>query len=176
MGVLQPRGRRDSRASALSRNLMFDRDIHVNAPSETLVEHANLGSPPGPTGAESSSYNGSTMRTPNRSFYHRSFNTNMDPAHYSSDGLRTGLACPPSLDIFHGSQNSASYSQDEATSSHAVGEALSEPGYASVDLASASGSSALTEMIRRPSTDTVEDQVTQPGMDDISFPPAAHNL
>jgi SulP family sulfate permease len=115
----------------------------------------------------------------------------VDPAHYASDGLRDqtaelatyglslnkksllrdGPGLPPSLDIFHGSQNSASYSQDEATSSHAVGEALSEPGYASVDLASASGSSALTEMIRRPSTDTVEDQVTQPGMDDISFPP-----
>lgn len=77
MGVLQPRGRRDSRASALSRNLMFDRDIHGNAPSESLVEHANLGSPPGPMGAESSSYNGSTTRTPNRSFYHRSFNSNM---------------------------------------------------------------------------------------------------
>ncbi|KAJ6189397.1 hypothetical protein N7519_004305, partial [Penicillium mononematosum] len=177
-GVLQPRGRRDSRASALSRNLMFDRDVHGNAPSETLVEHANLGSPPGPMGAESSSYNGSTIRTPNRSFYHRSFksfNSNMDPAHYASDGLRDQTAelatYGLSLDIFHSSQNSASYSQDEATSSHAVGEALLEPGYASVDPASASGSSALTEMIRRPSTDTVEDQVTQPGMGDISFPP-----
>lgn len=77
MAVLQPRGRRDSRASALSRNLQFDRDIHGNAPSESLVEHANLGSPPGPMGADSSSYNASTMRTPSRSFYHRSFNGNM---------------------------------------------------------------------------------------------------
>ncbi|KUM55785.1 hypothetical protein ACN42_g11451, partial [Penicillium freii] len=194
MGVLQPHGRRDSRASALSRNLMFDRDIHGNAPSESLVEHANLGSPPGPMGAESSSYNGSTTRTPNRSFYHRSFNSNMDPAHYASDGLRDqtaelatyglslnkksllkdGPGLPPSLDIFHGSQNSASYSQDEATSSHTTaGEGLLEPGYASVDPASASGSSALTEMIRRPLTDTEEDQVTQPGTDDISFPPSS---
>ncbi|CRL23587.1 Sulphate anion transporter [Penicillium camemberti] len=194
MGVLQPRGRRDSRASALSRNLMFDRDIHGNAPSESLVEHANLGSPPGPMGAESSSYNGSTTRTPNRSFYHRSFNSNMDPAHYASDGLRDqtaelatyglslnkksllkdGPGLPPSLDIFHSSQNSASYSQDEATSSHTTaGEGLLEPGYASVDPASASGSSALTEMIRRPLTDAEEDQVTQPGTDDISFPPSS---
>lgn len=194
MGVLQPRGRRDSRASALSRNLMFDRDIYGNAPSESLVEHANLGSPPGPMGVESSSYNGSTTRTPNRSFYHRSFNSNMDPAHYASDGLRDqtaelatyglslnkksllkdGPGLPPSLDIFHGSQKSASYSRDEATSSHtAAGEGLLEPGYASVDPASASGSSALTEMIRRPLTDTEEDQVTQPGTDDISFPPSS---
>lgn len=216
MGVLQPRGRRDSRASALSRNLMLDREIHGNAPSETLVEHANLGSPPGPMGAESSSYNGSTTRTPNRSFYHRSFNSNMggslcimyrwrhraiflltigpiaDPAQYASDGLRDqtaelatyglslnkksllrdGSGLPHSLDIFHGSQNSAGYSQDEATSSHPVaGEALLEPGYASIDPASPSGSSALTEMIRRPLTDTEEDQVTQSGTDDISFPP-----
>ncbi|KAJ5203036.1 hypothetical protein N7449_005115 [Penicillium cf. viridicatum] len=194
MGVLQPRGRRDSRASALSRNLMFDRDIYGNAPSESLVEHANLGSPPGPMGAESSSYNGSTTRTPNRSFYHRSFNSNMDPAHYASDGLRDqtaelatyglslnkksllkdGPGLPPSLDIFHGSQKSASYSRDEATSSHtAAGEGLLEPGYASIDPASASGSSALTEMIRRPLTDTEEDQVTQLGTDDISFPPSS---
>lgn len=95
MAVLQPRGRRDSRASALSRNLMFDRDIHGNAPSESLVEHANLGSPPGPMAAESSSYNGTMMRTPNRSFYHRSFNSNMggslcrmavgDPARFFTD-------------------------------------------------------------------------------------------
>lgn len=48
-----------------------------------------------------------------------------------------------------------------------------EPGYASVDPASASGSSALTEMIRRPLTDAEEDQVTQPGTDDISFPPSS---
>ncbi|KAJ5942337.1 hypothetical protein N7516_002505 [Penicillium verrucosum] len=194
MGVLQPRGRRDSRASALSRNLMFDRDVYGNAPSESLVEHATLGSPPGPMGAESSSYNGSTTRTPNRSFYHRSFNNNMDPAHYASDGLRDqtaelatyglslnkksllkdGPGLPPSLDIFHDSQNSASYPQDEATSSHTTaGEGLLEPGYTSVDPASSSGSSALTEMIRCPLTDTEEDQATQPGTDDISFPPSS---
>ncbi|OQE43260.1 hypothetical protein PENCOP_c003G04743 [Penicillium coprophilum] len=192
MGVLQPRGRRDSRASALSRNLLFDRDIQGNAPSETLVEHANLGSPPGPMGVESSSYNGSTTRTPTRSFYHRSFNNIMDPAHYASDGLRDqtaelatyglslnkksllrdGPGLPPSLDIFHGSHNSASDSQDEATSSHnGTGEALFEPGYPSIDPTSPSGSSALTEMIRRPLTDTAEDQVTQPEADDTSFSP-----
>ncbi|KAJ5781472.1 uncharacterized protein N7518_009955 [Penicillium psychrosexuale] len=192
MAVLQPRGRRDSRASALSRNLMFDRDIQGNAPSETMVEHANPGSPPGPMGAESSSYNGSTTRTPNRSFYHRSFNSNMDPAHYASGGLRDqtaelatyglslnknsllrdGSGLPPTLDIFHGRRDSASYSQDEAANSQsAAGEALLEPGYPSVDPASASGPSALTEMIRRPLTDTEEDQATQPGTDDISFPP-----
>ncbi|KAJ5567394.1 hypothetical protein N7535_006700 [Penicillium sp. DV-2018c] len=219
MGVLQPRGRRDSRASALSRNLMSDRDIHGNAPSESLVEQVNLGSSPGPMGAEASSYNGSTTRTPNRSFYHRSFNSNMggslcmmeplraqfllttaivsDTAHYASDGLRDqtaelatyglslnqksilrdGPGLPPSLDIFHGSQSSAGHTQDEATSSQtALSEGLLEPGYASVDPASASPSSALTEMIRRPSSDTVKDQIKRSGSEEIPFPPPPTNL
>jgi SulP family sulfate permease len=74
MGVLQPR-RRDSRASVLSRNLMFDREQGMALSPESLVEHANLASSPGPVGAEPSSYNGS-RRTPSRSFYHRSFNSN----------------------------------------------------------------------------------------------------
>jgi SulP family sulfate permease len=75
MGVLQTRGRRDSRASVLSHpNWSFDRDLDASSiPSQSLVEHANLGSSPG--GVEASSYNGASMRTPSRSFYHRSFNT-----------------------------------------------------------------------------------------------------
>ncbi|CAG7973750.1 unnamed protein product [Penicillium salamii] len=208
MGVLQPRGRRDSRASALSRNLLFDRDTQPTA-SESAVEHAHLGTSPGPIGV-SSSYNGSTIRTPNRSFYHRSMNTNnmggswdfpasarflltigpaADPAQYATDGLRDqtaelatyglsltkkshlrdGPGLPPSLDIFHGTQ-SAPHSQDEPTSSGAAGEALLEPRYASLDPASAS--SALTEMIRRPSEVVVEDQLSQPGTNEITqFPP-----
>lgn len=108
-----------------------------------------------------------------------------DPAHYASDGLRDQTAelatyglslnkksllrdggLPPSLDIFPGSQ-STGLSQDEATSSGAAGEALLEPGYASVDPASAS--SALTEMIRRPSTVA---EVAQQETDEIQFPPA----
>ncbi|KAJ6048565.1 uncharacterized protein N7446_011248 [Penicillium canescens] len=184
MGVLQPR-RRDSPASV--RNLTFDRDQGMALSPESLVEHANLASSPGPIGAESSSYNGS-RRTPSRSFYHRSFNSNMDPAHYASDGLRDqtaelatyglslnkksvlrdGPGLPPGLDIFHGSQKSSSFSQDEASSSHtAMGEAL-DPGSASVDPVSAS--SALTEMIRRPST-VVDDQIAPSATEDVSFPP-----
>ncbi|KAJ5138645.1 sulfate transporter [Penicillium bovifimosum] len=195
MGVLQPRGRRDSRASALSRNLMSDRDIQGNAPSESLVEQANLGSSPGPMGAEASSYNGSTTRTPNRSFYHRSFNSNMDTAHYASDGLRDqtaelatyglslnkksllrdGSGLPPSLDIFNGSQSSAGQPRDEATSSQtALAKASFEPEHASVGAASPSASSALTEMIRRPLSGTVEDQVKQPG-EEVPFPPPPTN-
>lgn len=77
MGVLQPRGRRDSRASALSRNLLVDRDTPSIPASESLVEHTDLGSSPGPMGVEPHSYNGSTRRTLQRSVYHRSLNNNM---------------------------------------------------------------------------------------------------
>lgn len=74
MGVLQPRGRRDSRASALSRrDWGFDREPGLSMPDESLVEHATLGSSPA-AGLEASSYNGTSLRTPSRSFYHRSFN------------------------------------------------------------------------------------------------------
>jgi SulP family sulfate permease len=83
--------------------------------------------------------------------------------------LRDGPGLPPSLDIFRGSQ-STGLPQDEASSSGAAGEALLEPGYASIDPASAS--SALTEMIRRPSTVTVADQATHLETDEIQFPPA----
>ncbi|KAK9849199.1 sulfate anion transporter [Penicillium brevicompactum] len=214
MGVLQPRGRRDSRASALSRNLFLDRDTPTTA-SESAVEHAHLGTSPSPMGV-ASSYNGSTIRTPNRSFYHRSLNANSmggsrqsaisprsparflltigsaaDPAHYASDGLRDqtaelatyglsltkksllrdGPGLPPSLDIFNGSQSHGeAHDPNEATSSGAVGQALLEPRYASLDPASAS--SALTEMIRRPSEVMVEEQPTQPSAGEITqFPP-----
>lgn len=115
-----------------------------------------------------------------------------DPAHYASDGLRDQTAelatyglslnkksllrdnpgLPSTLDIFHSSQNSAGHSQDEASSSHhAPADALLEPGSSSVDPATASASSALTEMIRRPSTGAAEDQPKQPGTSEMPFPP-----
>lgn len=72
MGVLQPRARRDSRASVLSRrNWNFDRE-DSSMPPESLVEHANWGSMP--AGMEPSSYTGSSSRAPGRSFHHRSLN------------------------------------------------------------------------------------------------------
>lgn len=86
MGVLHPRARRDSRASALShRNWGFDRDPDFSIQSSSLVEHAtaNLGSSPG-AGMEPSSFNSSNLRTPSRSFVHRSFNTPTGMSHSSS--------------------------------------------------------------------------------------------
>lgn len=63
MAVLQPRGRRDSRASALSRRNWLDREDLES------VEHALSTSP-----IEAGSYSGS-LRVPGRSLYRRSVNT-----------------------------------------------------------------------------------------------------
>ncbi|KAF3389358.1 hypothetical protein F1880_004104 [Penicillium rolfsii] len=192
MGVLQPRGRRDSRASVLSRrNWGFDRDLDVAVAPESLVEHANanLGTSPG-AGMEASSYTGSSLRTPSRSFYHRSFNTPTDPAHYASDGLREQTAelatyglslnkkpsrgrtsLPPGLDIFRSqNQYSPSTSQDGIASSHpTVGEDSLDSHSVLLDPASASASSALTEMIRKPDV-SLADEDAKP-INDASFSP-----
>ncbi|KAJ5305010.1 uncharacterized protein N7443_004670 [Penicillium atrosanguineum] len=178
MGVLQPRGRRDSRASALSRR-NWGLDQNLSIPPEALVEHANLGSSPG-AGLDASSYTGSSLRAPSRSFYHRSLNTPADPAHYASDGLREQTAelatyglslnkkpssgrtsLPPSLDVFQGCHSPAT-SHEEITSSHPpVGGRSLELRSAPAD--SAVASSALTEMILRPSADSAEDD-TKPAV------------
>ncbi|KAJ5935419.1 hypothetical protein N7466_004966 [Penicillium verhagenii] len=188
MGVLQP-GRRDSRASVLShRNWSFDRDLDASIPSQSLVEHANLGSSPG--GVEASSYNGSAMRTPSRSFYHRSFNTTNDPAHYASDGLReqtaelatyglsinkepsrTRTSLPPSLDLFRERRfSSISQNQNDfAGSSHSVvDEAIDESDATPQE--PMLGSSALTQMIRQPTSSPLEDH-GRPMSEIEPFPP-----
>ncbi|KAJ5665932.1 uncharacterized protein N7477_008380 [Penicillium maclennaniae] len=183
MGVLQPRGRRDSRASALSRrNWGLDQDLSI--PPESLVEQANLGSSPG-AGLDASSYTGSSLRTPSRSFYHRSLNVPADPAHYASDGLREQTAelatyglslnkkplsgrtsLPPGLDVFQGRQSSTSH--EEIASSHPpVGGRSLELRSGPAD--SAVASSALTAMILRPSADSAEDD-TKPAVSGDSPP------
>ncbi|KAJ5482682.1 hypothetical protein N7539_006128 [Penicillium diatomitis] len=186
MGVLQPRGRRDSRASALSRSLGWDRDHDPDASSiapETLVEraHANLGSSTG-AGTEAGSYGASSMRTPSRSFYHRSFNTPTDTAHYASSGLREKTAelatyglslnrrqsrgrasLAPSLDIFRGQlQQSPSASRDGVGSSLLPEEDADLDSQAVLlDPSSASASSALTQMIQQPDNGMM-DHAAQP--------------
>ncbi|KAJ6017649.1 hypothetical protein N7451_001028 [Penicillium sp. IBT 35674x] len=187
MGVLQTRGRRDSRASVLSHvNWSFDRDLDVSIPSQSLVEHANLGSSPG--GVEASSYNGSSMRTPSRSFYHRSFNTANDPAHYASDGLReqtaelatyglslnkepsrTRTSLPPSLDLFRERRFSSLSQNDIASSSYPPVEEVTEESDA-VHEEPLLASSALTEMIRHPTSNSLEDH-GRPISEIEPFPP-----
>ncbi|KAJ5089528.1 hypothetical protein N7532_008212 [Penicillium argentinense] len=191
MGVLQPRARRDSRASALShRNWGFDRDADLPIAASSPVEHANLGSSPG-AGMEPSSYNGSSVRTPSRSFYHRSFNTATDSAHYATNGLREQTAelaiyglslnkkpsrgrtsLPPSLDIFreqHRQHPSAPESaQDAIASSYpTVGE--SSIGSGSIPADPTSSFSVLTDMMRHTSPDPVDDY-SKP-TEETPFPP-----
>lgn len=115
-----------------------------------------------------------------------------DPAHYASDGLREQTAelatyglslnkkpsrgrtsLPPGLDIFRSQlQHSPSTSHDELASSHpTVGEDSLDSHAILLDpaAASASASSALTEMIRRPAAGVV-DHYAKP-IEDTSFSP-----
>ncbi|KAJ5730026.1 uncharacterized protein N7483_004534 [Penicillium malachiteum] len=185
MGVLQP-GRRDSRASVIShRNWGFDRDLDRSIPSQSLVEHANMGSSPG--GMEASSYNGSSLRAPSRSFYHRSINTT-DPAHYASDGVREQTAelatyglslnkkpsrgrtsLPLSLDLFQ-ERRFPNVSQNEiASSSDPVAEEAIEESEIAPEQ-SPVVSSALTDMIRQPDP-RFEDDHTKSITEIEPFPP-----
>ncbi|KAJ5606124.1 hypothetical protein N7510_008905 [Penicillium lagena] len=194
MPVLQPRGRSDSRASALSRRGPMNSNAPVAA--EDLLDQSPMtaldSSSPGRTGADaSSSYtNSSSMRTPGRSFHHRTYHATLDPAHYASTGLREQTAelatyglslnksslarrdrtsLPPSLDIFQAREalvrDSASgsypavYEEDEEEESLDAGSAPVGRG---------SSSSALTEMMRRPSTGASDDGAVT---EDNAFPP-----
>lgn len=119
--------------------------------------------------------------------YSLTTHTAPDPVHYASDGVREQTAelaayglslnqnppssdlkiLPPSLDTF---QERANLLHDEASSSHPTleeGFVESSP----VPGASASASSALTEMIRRPPTDAVEGSASSTGSDTTAFPP-----
>ncbi|CAI7644737.1 unnamed protein product [Penicillium manginii] len=193
MGVLQPRARRDSRASALShRNWGFDRDADFSVQSSSLVEHANanLGSSPG-AGMEPSSYNSSSLRTPSRSFVHRSFNTPTDPAHYATDSLREQTAelatyglslnkkpsrgrtsLPPGLDIFR--EQNRHHQPGPSGSQDAIASSLPTLGETSVDLETAPkdlspSSSALTDMMRGSYPDFVDENAKT--IEETPFPP-----
>ncbi|OQE24357.1 hypothetical protein PENSTE_c007G04879 [Penicillium steckii] len=195
MGVLHPRARRDSRASALShRNWGFDRDPDFSIQSSSLVEHAtaNLGSSPG-AGMEPSSFNSSNLRTPSRSFVHRSFNTPTDPAHYATDSVREQTAelatyglslnkkpsrgrtsLPPSLDIFREQHRlhppAPGSSQDAIASSFptVLGENSYESDPAPAD--PSPSSSALTDMMMRDPTHDMVEEHAKP-IEESSFPP-----
>ncbi|EAW10671.1 sulfate transporter family protein [Aspergillus clavatus NRRL 1] len=176
MGIIGQRDRKDSRASGLlPRRASFVHSPASNA-TEIPIERANHGSPP--EGLEPSLYGGSSYRTPTRSFYHRSFNAPADPAHYSSDGLREQTAelaslalslpqertaLPPSLDLFRSSR------QSDGALSLSISTASAIPGKLAPDdsepIHPATGSSALTQMIRSPSSSSSENQSDHCGRD-----------
>ncbi|PYI12411.1 sulfate transporter family protein [Aspergillus sclerotiicarbonarius CBS 121057] len=159
MGVIRSRDSGDFRISGLSphRSPLED-DVDPDG-TEIPVEHANNGSPPRSSGLESMVSGGTSFRTPSRSFYHRSFHSPADPAHYSSHGLREQTAelasfalshesstLPPSLDIFQPSQ-SPNRPSSPALSFAAPGRTNLEPGPSSIIT---TGSSVLTQLIRSP--------------------------
>ncbi|KAJ9292595.1 hypothetical protein DTO271G3_8664 [Paecilomyces variotii] len=185
MGVFTSRGRSDSRASALSRHeqpSMAEEGAQNSSEAAVAVgDQANL-----PNNAASgslrpeSSYTGTSLRTPARSFYHRSlFHGSQDPAQYSSQGVREQTAelaslalsdaesalsgtslprtsdIPPILDVMQPGQHDPE-AMSEANSS--ATEVLKEfPQLPSTQVAPSRqpSSSALTEMIRNsPPNDT----------------------
>ncbi|GLA36912.1 hypothetical protein AnigIFM63309_003409 [Aspergillus niger] len=159
MGVFRSRDSSDFRISGLSPHCSPLGDDLDSARTEIPVEHANHGSPPRSSGLDSMVSGGTSFRTPSRSFYHRSFHTPADTAHYSTHGLREQTAelasfalshesntLPPSLDIFHSSQ-SPNRPSSPAISFAAQGRTTLEPGPSSVPT---TGSSVLTQLMRKP--------------------------
>ncbi|KAL5359583.1 sulfate transporter family-domain-containing protein [Aspergillus floccosus] len=162
MGVLRPRSQSDAHRAGLSLRRASVVDDLAPGPHEHPVEQANNGSPPRTLGIEPLVSGGTSYRTPSRSFYHRSFNNTLDPAHYSSNGLREQSAelasfalslngsspqerntLPPSLDIFQQPENMnlASSPAETIVPGRRDSEYRQTP---------ATGSSVLTEMIRNP--------------------------
>ncbi|PWY80648.1 sulfate transporter family protein [Aspergillus heteromorphus CBS 117.55] len=159
MGVLRPRDSSNFHISgSTSHRSPLDGDLDLDG-TEVPVEHANNGSPPRSSGLESMVSGGTSFRTPSRSFFHRSFHSPADPAHYSSHGLREQTAelasfalshesstLPPSLDVFQ--PNRSSYrSSSPAISFATSGRANPELGPSSIPT---TGSSVLTQLIRNP--------------------------
>ncbi|RHZ74684.1 hypothetical protein CDV55_108370 [Aspergillus turcosus] len=162
MGVIGRRDRSDSRTSGLlPRRPSLINSAAPNV-SEIPIERANHGSPPETSGLEPSIHGGSSFRTPTRSFYHRSFKSPQEPAHYSSEGLRERTAelasfalslpqewspLPPRLDIFQPKQQTDVAGSPSSYSSTAGELRVIDP---EPIPAPATGSSVLTQMIRSP--------------------------
>ncbi|KAL1857346.1 hypothetical protein Plec18170_003468 [Paecilomyces lecythidis] len=187
MGVFTSRGRSDSRASALSRHeqpAMAEEGVQDS--SEAAVP---IGGPTNPSynnnAASGSlrpetSYTGSSLRTPARSFYHRSlFHGSQDPAQYSSQGVREQTAelaslalsdaesalsgtslpkisdIPPILDLIQPDQHDPEATSKASSSATEVLKENPELPPAQIAPSRQPSSSALTEMIRSsPPSDT----------------------
>ncbi|KAF9895441.1 hypothetical protein FE257_000347 [Aspergillus nanangensis] len=160
MGVLRPQRRSGSPVSGFSPHCSSSVDDIVTGGIDIPVEHASHGSPPRNLGIEPLVSGGSSYRTRSRSVYHRPFINTLDPAHYSSNGLREQSAelasfalslhgsspqernpLPPSLDIF---QHPDDTMENVASPAETVVPLSDDPESQPVP---ATGSSVLTEMI-----------------------------
>ncbi|KKK24843.1 hypothetical protein AOCH_006154 [Aspergillus ochraceoroseus] len=156
MGVL---GLRDRRDSQLSRHRPFSSD---NVATDVIDALAEPSSPPRTLGSEPVVADGTSYRTPSRSFHHRSFINSSDPAHYSSHGVREqtaelaslALAREPrnlrtAMDVFQSAQSASNSVVSSSPDRHST----SSDGVEGLDrglVAPPTGSSVLTAMIRDP--------------------------
>ncbi|KAJ9359032.1 hypothetical protein DTO280E4_4895 [Paecilomyces variotii] len=185
MGVFTSRGRSDSRASALSRHeqpSMAEEGAQNSSEAAVAVGgQANL-----PNNAASgsfrpeTSYTGTSLRTPARSFYHRSlFHGSQDPAQYSSQGVREQTAelaslalsdaesalsgtslpkisdIPPILDVMQPDQHDPEVMSEANSSATEILKEIPQLPSTQVAPSRQPSSSALTELIRNsPPNDT----------------------
>ncbi|KAJ9270777.1 hypothetical protein DTO212C5_3274 [Paecilomyces variotii] len=185
MGVFTSRGRSDSRASALSRHeqpSMAEEGAQNSSEAAVAVgDQANL-----PSNAASgsfrpeTSYTGTSLRTPARSFYHRSlFHGSQDPAQYSSQGVREQTAelaslalsdaesalsgtslpkisdIPPILDVMQPDQHDPEVMSEANSSATEILKEIPQLPSTQVAPSRQPSSSALTELIRNsPPNDT----------------------
>ncbi|KAJ9222032.1 hypothetical protein DTO169E5_9199 [Paecilomyces variotii] len=185
MGVFTSRGRSDSRASALSRHeqpSMAEEGAQNSSEAAVAVgDQANL-----PNNAASgsfrpeTSYTGTSLRTPARSFYHRSlFHGSQDPAQYSSQGVREQTAelaslalsdaesalsgaslpkisdIPPILDVMQPDQHDPEVMSEANSSATEILKEIPQLPSTQVAPSRQPSSSALTELIRNsPPNDT----------------------
>ena len=92
MGIFKAGERSESHASGLSRllpHLSDDHTVDGSHANEIIAEEADHGSPPAPMRIEPSAY-AASIRTPGRSFYHRSFHSSIGTA---IDELHTYVSC-----------------------------------------------------------------------------------
>ncbi|OJJ49351.1 hypothetical protein ASPZODRAFT_140256 [Penicilliopsis zonata CBS 506.65] len=185
MGILSPRGGSDShppsrwrhRASFTSTG--HDAEDITSSPDLPVEEQSNIDT--SSRVEPVATFGGSSWRTPGRSYFHGSFRQSPDIAQYSSQGLREQTAelasfalslngkaspvsagpLPPRLDIFRPDQQSIGKVSDAGESSEpwpiagATGaESLTGP---------LTGTSALTEMIRKPSDESLNAEVQKHG-------------
>lgn len=168
MGVFRSRIRSNSHPTDLARHpddsLVDDQAPESSSGADPIPDSVNRHAAASPQRIE----RGGSLRTPGRSFHHGSIFSSMDPAQYSSHGVREQTA---ELASFALSLNSQSLPNEQPSNvsifdhnRQVDGSVLDETGSsvstvrpvgAAVPVLSppASGSSALTEMIRNPDTD-----------------------
>ncbi|KAL4787227.1 sulfate transporter family-domain-containing protein [Aspergillus varians] len=148
--------------------------------ADTIGALAEPSSLPRALGSESGVPGGTSYRTPSRSFYHRSFHSPSDAAHYSSHGLReqtAGLASlalsrpsrdlPPAMDIFRPTDGPIDFETQSLPDPQLSGSNRTDDiGY--TPTVPSPGSSVLTAMIRGPSSSLNEDRRQSTGSESMS--------